>query len=79
MRIYNLGVPLLIIFLLFQAKTISKARLDGSEQSVVIQSNGVPDSIAIDPLARNIYWSDPFTDTINVARLDGSYEKASLT
>ncbi|KAJ0179555.1 hypothetical protein K1T71_005267 [Dendrolimus kikuchii] len=60
------------------AKTISKARLDGSEQSVVIHSNGVPDSIAIDPIARNIYWSDPFTDTINVARLDGSYEKVII-
>ncbi|KOB75177.1 Low-density lipoprotein receptor-related protein 6 [Operophtera brumata] len=57
------------------AKTISKARLDGSEQSVVIHSNGVPDSIAIDPLARNIYWTDPNIDTINVARLDGSSEK----
>ncbi|XP_037297388.1 LOW QUALITY PROTEIN: low-density lipoprotein receptor-related protein 6-like [Manduca sexta] len=57
------------------AKTISKARLDGSEQSVVIHSSGVPDSIAIDPLARNIYWTDPVTDTINVARLDGTSKK----
>lgn len=58
-----------------QAKTISRARLDGSEQSVVIHSNGVPDTIAIDPLARNIYWTDPVTDTITVAKLDGSSRK----
>lgn len=60
---------------IFQAKTISRARLDGSEQSVVIHSNGMPDSIAIDPLARNIYWTDPVTDTISVAKLDGNSRK----
>ncbi|XP_063530568.1 low-density lipoprotein receptor-related protein 6 [Cydia strobilella] len=60
------------------AKTISRARLDGSDQSVVIHSNGVPDSIAIEPLARNIYWTDPVTDTINVARLDGSVRKVII-
>ncbi|CAB3228777.1 unnamed protein product [Arctia plantaginis] len=60
------------------AKTISRARLDGSEQTVVIHSSGVPDSIAIDPLARNIYWTDPVTDTINVARLDGSSKKVII-
>ncbi|XP_068628110.1 low-density lipoprotein receptor-related protein 6 [Battus philenor] len=60
------------------SKTISRARLDGSEQSVVIHSSGVPDSIAIDPLARNIYWTDPTTDTINVARLNGSCKKVII-
>nr|XP_049697020.1 low-density lipoprotein receptor-related protein 6 [Helicoverpa armigera] len=60
------------------AKTISRARLDGSEQTVVIHINGVPDSIAIDPLARNIYWTDPVTDTINVARLDGTSKKVII-
>lgn len=44
---------------------------------MVIHSNGVPDSIAIDPLARNIYWTDPVSDTITVARLDGSARKVS--
>ncbi|CAF4853997.1 unnamed protein product [Pieris macdunnoughi] len=58
--------------------TISRCRLDGSEQSVVIHSNGVPDSIAIDPLARNIYWTDPVSDTITVARLDGSAKKVII-
>lgn len=60
------------------AKTISRARLDGSDQTVVIHSSGVPDSIAIDPLARNIYWTDPVTDTISVARLDGSSKKVII-
>ncbi|XP_049888265.1 low-density lipoprotein receptor-related protein 6 [Pectinophora gossypiella] len=60
------------------AKTISRARLDGSEQSVVIHSSGVPDSIAIDALARNLYWTDPVTDTISVARLDGSARKVLI-
>ncbi|XP_013174926.1 PREDICTED: low-density lipoprotein receptor-related protein 6 [Papilio xuthus] len=60
------------------SKTISRARLDGSEQSVVIHSYGVPDSIAIDPLARNIYWTDPATDTINVARLNFNFKKVLI-
>ncbi|XP_059051324.1 low-density lipoprotein receptor-related protein 6 [Achroia grisella] len=59
-------------------KTISRARLDGSEQSVVIHNSGVIDNIAIDPLARNIYWTDPITDTITVARLDGSARKVLI-
>ncbi|XP_022127447.2 low-density lipoprotein receptor-related protein 6 [Pieris rapae] len=58
--------------------TISRCRLDGSEQSVVIHSSGIPDSIAIDPLARNIYWTDPVSDTITVARLDGSAKKVII-
>ncbi|XP_041973077.1 low-density lipoprotein receptor-related protein 6 [Aricia agestis] len=57
------------------SKTISRARLDGAEQSVVVHVTGTPDSIAIDPYARNIYWTDPVEDTITMARLDGSYKK----
>ncbi|XP_026739011.1 low-density lipoprotein receptor-related protein 6 [Trichoplusia ni] len=60
------------------AKTISRARLDGSSQQVVIHSSGVPDSIAIDALAGNIYWTDPVTDTISVARLDGTSKKVII-
>ncbi|KAL4709345.1 hypothetical protein ACJJTC_007077 [Scirpophaga incertulas] len=59
-------------------RTISRSRLDGSEQSVVIHSGGMPDSIAIDALARNIYWTDPITDTINIARLDGTSKKVII-
>lgn len=62
----------------WQAKTISRARLDGSSQQVVIHSSGVPDSIAIDALAGNIYWTDPVTDTISVARLDGTSKKVAF-
>ena len=69
----------MFFFSLIQAKTISRARLDGSEQTIVIHSSGVPDSIAIDPLARNIYWTDPVTDTINVARLDGTSKKVTFS
>lgn len=58
------------------AKSISRARLDGSYQSSIIHTGlGVPDTIAIDPSARNIYWTDPVADTISVARLDGDHKK----
>ncbi|XP_047545765.1 low-density lipoprotein receptor-related protein 6 [Vanessa atalanta] len=60
------------------SKTISRARLDGSDQSAVVRSGGVPESIAIDALARNLYWTDPVADTISVARLDGSATKVLI-
>ncbi|XP_048481077.1 low-density lipoprotein receptor-related protein 6 [Plutella xylostella] len=62
------------------AKSISRARLDGSDQMTIIHHGitGVPESIAVDSLARNIYWTDPTSDTISVARLDGSYQKVVI-
>ncbi|CAH2108805.1 unnamed protein product [Euphydryas editha] len=62
---------------ILQTKTISRARLDGSDQSVVIH-RGVPESLAIDALARNLYWTDPVSDTISVARLDGGASKVII-
>ena len=34
-----------------------------------------PDGIAVDWLARNLYWTDSGTDRIEVSRLDGSSRK----
>ena len=34
-----------------------------------------PDGIAVDWVARNLYWCDKTTDTIEVSRLNGAYRK----
>lgn len=34
-----------------------------------------PDGLAVDWVARNLYWADPGHDTISVSRLDGTHRK----
>lgn len=58
---------------------IQRAKINGSKQTVVI-SNEIyhPDGVAIDWVARNIYWSDTGTDKIEIARLNGKHRKVIL-
>ena len=49
-------------------------------QEVVVDSEiDRPDGVAIDWVARNIYWTDTGTDRIEVARLNGSYRKIIIS
>lgn len=49
-------------------------------QEVVVDSEiERPDGVAIDWVARNIYWTDTGTDHIEVARLNGSYRKVLIS
>ncbi|XP_013386084.1 nidogen-1 isoform X2 [Lingula anatina] len=56
-------------------RVIRQARLDGSDQKIVIKDLGSPEGVAVDWVSRNMYWSDSALDRIEVARLDGSYRK----
>ena len=38
-----------------------------------------PDGLAIDWVARNLYWTDTGTDRIEVSRLNGSSRKALIS
>ncbi|XP_035673046.1 low-density lipoprotein receptor-related protein 6-like [Branchiostoma floridae] len=38
-----------------------------------------PEGIAVDPISRNLYWTDAGTDSIIVSRLDGSFRKSLIT
>jgi len=42
---------------------------------VTLQS---PDGLAVDWIAKNLYWCDKGTDTIDISRLDGRYRKVLI-
>lgn len=46
---------------------------------VVSQEIDHPDGIAVDWIARNIYWTDTGTDRIEVARLNGTSRKVLVS
>ncbi|VDO82840.1 unnamed protein product [Soboliphyme baturini] len=55
-----------------ELKMIRRVKLDGSDESdVVISEFDESDGIALDWVARNIYWTDAGTRRIEVASLDG--------
>jgi nidogen (entactin) len=56
-------------------KTISRAKLDGTDSSVIVRNLGSPEGVAIDWLSENVYWTDSGLDRIDVARLDGTSHK----
>ena len=46
---------------------------------VIINDVSHPDGIAVEWLARNLYWTDTGTDRIEVSRLDGSFRKIVIS
>lgn len=53
-----------------------RAHLDGRNQKDLINTEVQhPGGIAIDWVARNMYWTDSGTDRIEVARLNGDYRR----
>lgn len=58
---------------------IQRAKMNGTKQEVVISKEIYhPDGVAVDWVARNIYWTDTGTDRIEVARLNGKHRKVIL-
>ncbi len=49
------------------------------EETVVAREVDNPDGIAIDWVARNVYWTDTGTDRIEVARLNGTSRKVLIS
>nr|XP_023018542.1 low-density lipoprotein receptor-related protein 6 [Leptinotarsa decemlineata] len=59
-----------------EVKKIQRAKLDGTNQQDVIQTEiQDPDGIALDWISRNIYWTDAGSNRIEIARLSGGYRK----
>ncbi|XP_072018610.1 uncharacterized protein [Amphiura filiformis] len=59
-------------------RIISRAKLDGTEQQVVVGFLTVPDGLTIDVVNRHIYWTDTGTNTTGRANLDGSGQQIIL-
>ena len=49
------------------------------EEVIVDSEIDRPDGVAVDWVARNIYWTDTGTDHIEVARLNGSHRKVIIS
>uniref|UniRef100_A0A3B1J6C8 Low density lipoprotein receptor-related protein 4 n=1 Tax=Astyanax mexicanus TaxID=7994 RepID=A0A3B1J6C8_ASTMX len=61
---------------LMDIQAVDRVNLDGSEmETVVSQGLKTTDGLAVDWVARNMYWTDTGRNTIEVARLDGSARK----
>ena len=57
---------------------IQRARLNGTGQEVVVSSElDLPDGVAIDSRAQNLYWTDTGTDRIQVLRINTTYTKVT--
>lgn len=63
-----------------ETKSIRRARLfDGADQSDIVTGDiSHPDGLAVDWVARNLYWTDTGTDRIEVTGLDGRYRRVLL-
>ena len=62
-----------------QARAIRRAKLDGTKQEdLIVTEVEHPDGIAVDWVARNLYWTDTGTDRIEVARLTGASRKVNM-
>ena len=60
-------------------KSISRAFLNGTNVEVIIEFGlESPDSIAVDWVAKNIYWSDSVLKRIQVSRSDGTSKRVIL-
>lgn len=58
---------------------ISKSKLDGSEETVVIKDQSSPEGIAIDWISRNMFWTDSGYDIIQVSMLNGTNKKTLIS
>lgn len=58
---------------------ISKAKLDGSNETVVVSGQSSPEGIAVDWLSRNLFWTDSGLDIIQVSMLNGTYRKTLVS
>lgn len=63
-----------------ETKSIRRARLfNGSDQRDIVTGDvSHPDGLAVDWIARNLYWTDTGTDRIEVTRLDGQHRRVLL-
>ena len=58
---------------------IERARMDGTERMMLPGVTGdvkQPSNIAVDPLIREVYWSDTFTPNEKIVRYNGERDES---
>lgn len=58
---------------------IWRMKRDGTEKKMILDKLESPVSIAIDWVAKNLYWTDDRTDVIEVCRTDGRFRKVIIS
>ena len=60
----------------FKVRAVRRAFLNGSgQEDLIVTEVYHPDGVAVDWVARNLYWTDTGTDRIEVIRLNGTSRK----
>ena len=63
-----------------QTPRVERARMDGSDRMELPFVNGEnikqPSNVAVDPLTRDVYWSDVFDENEMIVRYTGQTEEA---
>ena len=58
---------------------ISRVFINGSSPEIIVSENVYNSyGLAVDPLGRNIYWTDTDADKIEVCRMDGTMRKTLI-
>ncbi len=73
------NIPMIVTLIAeFNDFVHSRADYDGSNVETVMSRTGTSDGIAVDWMARNLYWTDTHNNKIEVSRLDGSSRKTII-
>ena len=60
--------------------TISRVFLNGSSPELIVSGYFYNSyGLAVDPLGRNIYWTDSYANKIEVSRMDGTMRKTLIS
>lgn len=62
-----------------EAPAIRRNKLDGTAQENLITEIVKPEGIAVDWIAKNVYWVDAGLETIEVARTNGSHRRVLIS
>ena len=59
--------------------TISRVFINGSSPEIIVSEDVYSTyGLAVDPLGRNIYWTDTYASKIEVSRMDGTMRKTLI-
>ena len=60
-------------------QNIKRSNIDGSGKTVIINSTGVCDGLAVEWRSSKLYWTDTTNDTISTSDLQGNGQQILIT